>query len=214
MKKFLLFLSLIFILVSGCSSKAPAKKTASELLESARKEYKDKDYIQAVRFFQQLRNWYPYSIHVKEAELKIADSYFAMKKYHEAISAYEYFLKLHPLNPEAHKAAFRIGEAYYKQILSKDRDQTDTKNALQSLKKFVHSYPESKYREKAHKYINFCMNRLADSRLYIANFYFKQKAYEASYQRLKDILKNFPGTEAYNEAMKKINKIPEKFKKE
>jgi outer membrane assembly lipoprotein YfiO len=96
------FLGLIILAItSGCGLfHKDTEKTATELLTEARAEYQDKDYRDAVELFQQLINWYPFSEHVAEAEIKIADAYYEMEKYNEAIRAYNSFERLHPLHPE------------------------------------------------------------------------------------------------------------------
>lgn len=208
MKKiFLLFL--IITIVSGCGLFGKkSEKTATELLNEARQEFEDEDYLDAVELFQDLKNWYPFSEHVKEAEIKIADSYFEMEKYEEAIRAYEIFERLHPLDSEAPKASFRVGEAYYKQILTIDRDQSNTKAALKNFLKFQKNYPDSQYLAKAQEFIDKCINQIAESQFYVADFYFRQKAWEASKVRLEDIIQKYAGTESAKKALEMLSKIP------
>lgn len=211
MKKIILLMITMSFIFTGCGLfHKQTEKTASELLAEARAEYEDKDYMDAIELFQQLKNWYPFSEHVIEAELKIADSYYQMEKYNEAIRAYQYFEKLHPVHPMAELAAFKIGESYYMQVLSIDRDQTNTKNALKSFERFLHSYPGSQNQSQALEYIDNCINKLADSEFYVAHFYFKQKAYDASIERIKNILALYPTTKAAAKAQKLMDKIPEK----
>jgi outer membrane protein assembly factor BamD len=207
MKK--IFLGLIILAItSGCGLfHKDTEKTATELLTEARAEYQDKDYRDAVELFQQLINWYPFSEHVAEAEIKIADAYYEMEKYNEAIRAYNSFERLHPLHPEAEKASFRIAQSFYNQIYSIDRDQTNTRQALKHYNRFVKSYPDSKYSKKAEENAKDCVKRLAESELYVGNFYLKQEAFEAAEQRFNNIIKNYPETAAAKKAVKKLEQI-------
>jgi outer membrane protein assembly factor BamD len=204
MKKTII-LALAALLLSGCGLfHKETEKTATELITEARKEFEDKDYLDAIELFQQLKNWYPFSEHVKEAQIKIGDSYFELKKYDEAIAAYKLFERLHPLHPEAEKASFRIAESYYRQILTIDRDQSYTKEALNHFIRFIQSYPDSEYVKTAQKHSRECVERLAESELYVADFYMKQKSYDAAAARYKSIIENYPDTPAAKKASQKL----------
>jgi len=198
-------LALAAILLSGCGLfHKETEKTATQLITEAREEFDNKDYLDAIELFEQLKNWYPFSEHVKEAQIKIGDSYFALKKYDEAIRAYKLFERLHPLHPEAEKASFRIAESYYKQILTIDRDQSFTKEALNYFIKFIQSYPDSEYIKEAEKHSKECVEKLADSELYVADFYKKQKSFDAAIARYESILKNYPDTPAAKKTVEKL----------
>jgi outer membrane protein assembly factor BamD len=207
-------LALAALLLSGCGLfHKETEKTATELLTEAREEFADEDYADAIELFEKLKNWYPFSEHVKEAQLKIGDSYFAMKKYDEAIRAYKLFERLHPLHPEAEKASFRVAESYYKQILTIDRDQSYTKEALDHFVKFMENYPESEYIKTAEKHSQDCVKRLAQSELYVADFYKKQKSYKAAIQRYENILKNYPDTPSAKKAAKGLESAKSLYQK-
>lgn len=207
MKKIIFFV-LIAAVLTGCGLfRNNTEKTATQLITEARQEFDDEDYLDAVELFEKLKNWYPFSEHVKEAEIKIADSYFEMKKYMEAIREYQAFERLHPLDKEAKRSAFRIGESYYKQILSIDRDQSNTQKALKSFARFINTYPDSKLVPKAKEYADDCIIKLAQSEFYVANFYFKQKKWDAAQKRLNDIVKNYPQTQTSKKASKLLSKI-------
>jgi outer membrane protein assembly factor BamD len=213
MKK-IFVLALIAVFFSGCGLfHKETEKTATELITEARKEYKDEDYLDAIELYEQLKNWYPFSEHVKEAQIKIGDSYFEMKKYDEAIVAYKLFERLHPVHPETEKASFRIAESYYKQILSIDRDQRYTKQALKYFIKFLQTYPDSEYAETAKKHSNECVERLANSELYVGDFYLKEKSFDAAIMRYKEIIKSFADTPAAKKAAQNLEKA-QKLKNE
>lgn len=213
MKKiYAIFMAAVFF--SGCGLfHKETEKTATELITEARLEYEDEDYNDAIELYEQLKNWYPFSEHVKEAQIKIGDSYFEMEKYDEAISSYKLFERLHPVHPEAEKASFRIAESYYRQILSIDRDQIYTQQALKYFIKFLQTYPDSQYAKKAEDHSNECVERLADSELYVADFYLKEKSFDAAIGRYKEVLKSFPNSSAALKAAKNLERA-EKLKNE
>lgn len=209
MKNFFTLL-LAAALLSGCGLfHKETEKTATELITEARKEYKDENYMDAIELYEQLKNWYPFSEHVKEAQIKIGDSYFEMKKYDEAIRAYKLFERLHPVHPETEKAAFRIGESYYKQILTIDRDQVYTREALKYFIRFMQTYPDSEYAVTAEEHSKDCIERLANSELYVGDFYFKEKSFDAAISRYEKIIKDFPDTAAAKKAVSQLESAKE-----
>lgn len=201
MKRYLVFPFLFIFLaasLNACSffssEKKRQEKTAAELFEQGRKAFgkgKHKDSIEA---FQQLKNWYPFSQYVPEASLAIADSHYALKEYPEASAAYMEFERLHPSNPEAPRAAFRLGMCHYQQINTTDRDQIPTRQAITAFSHVVDTYPLSPYSSDARSKIAECRETLALSELSVARYYYKTKCYVAAQKRLESFLVEYSDT--------------------
>jgi len=126
------------------------------------------------------------------AELKIAEAYYVSKRYEEAALAFQDFLKQHPNDFRAATILYRMGLCYYQQILSPDRDQTSTENALHSFEELVRRYPDDPNAQEAKYLILRCKTRLAEHEVYVGWFYLKKKHYQAAIKRLEGILQSFP----------------------
>jgi outer membrane protein assembly factor BamD len=166
-------------------------ETAEELAEKGMESFNDEDYYDALKAFTTLKERYPYSRYAILAELKVADAHFQREEYAEAIAAYAEFLQLHPKNDAIPYVLYQIGECYYKQLLSEDRDQTPTHRAISAFQRLLKEHPDSTYANTAKERIQDCRKLLAQHELYVAKFYFKSKHYEAALSRFEGLLAGY-----------------------
>ena len=190
---FVLFLLLIIGGLTGCGFLFGEKRTetAEELAEKGMEYFDDEDYYDALKAFSTLKERYPYSRYAILAELKVADAHFHRKEYAEAIAAYADFLQLHPKNDAIPYVLYQIGECYYKQLLSEDRDQTPTRLAISAFQRLLKEHPNSTYANTAKERIQDCRKLLAQHELYVATFYFKSELYEAALGRFEGLLASY-----------------------
>jgi len=150
--------------------------------------FEDGDYRGALKAFRTLKERYPYSRYAILAELKIGDAHFHRKEYPEAIAAYEEFASLHPKNEAVPYVLYQIGACYYEQLMTRDRDQTATREAISSFQRLIKSYPSSAQTNKAKERIQICRELLAENELYVARFYYKSEHYKAALARFERVL--------------------------
>jgi outer membrane protein assembly factor BamD len=196
-------------LVGGCSlfqSKEPEVDSVEILLQDGTEAYDKGDYKAALEAFEQLKDWYPFSKHVTEAELKIGDSYYHLEQYEDAIGAYEEFADLHPGNEARPYVIYQIGRCYFDRMATIDRDQTFTREALETFRQLRLQYPDSIYAERAVDHIDRCLKNLAANEFYIARFYFKSKHYKAALKRFQAVVTEYPDVGIHREAMQYIAK--------
>ena len=194
--KWLLLLSVATSLLFGCGTGKDLKKIEGNpetLYKEGLARFNKKDYIDALKKFEELKSSFPDSPpYTLWAELKAGDCHFLKKEYVEAIAAYEEFKKTHPSHEEIPYVQFQIGMSYFNQMLSLDRDQTRTKKALSSFEYLIASYPPSLFTEKAREKVGVCKKRLAGHEFYIGNFYYKHGRFEAAASRFEGLLEKFP----------------------
>ena len=138
-----------------------------------------------------MKELYPLHELALRAELGIADSHFSMEEYGYAEIAYNDFLNLHPANENLSYAMYQIGICHYKQLLSIDRDQTETWKALKEFEKLIVRFPTSKFSFLAEKKVRECKSRLAEHEYYVGELYFKMRRYKAAMLRFENIAKNY-----------------------
>ncbi|MCW7753233.1 outer membrane protein assembly factor BamD [Desulfobotulus sp. H1] len=214
----ILFLIALCSLMTGCGllGKQP-EKTAPELLSEGREAFTNEKYRKSLESFQRLRDWYPFSEHATEATLRIADSHFALKEYAEAAVVYTEFERLHPTHPETPRAVFQLGMCHFERIDSVDRDQTAARNALYVFLRLQEDYHGSAYAEQAADKTAACRESLAGAELYVANYYFRTKAFVSAKNRVETLLRAYPDTPQAEEAeilLKRINRLIEDSDKE
>lgn len=191
--KILLSLAFLLLFTVACApKKAPAPPTADHYIQEAEKFFESKLYEEAISSWEKVRDSY-YSPELNIlAEMKIAEAHFMAGDYVEAAAAYEDFLKQHPDHERTPQILYQLGMSYYKQILSHDRDQTATRNALATFKNLLKRFPEDPRAEEAKGYIDRCRDQLAAHELYVGRFYLRGGNYEAAVKRLEGILSLYP----------------------
>ena len=112
-------------------------------------------------------------------------------QYAEADLAYTDFLSLHPTNENIPYVMYQIGLCHYNQILSIDRDQSDTLRSLGDFERLIARYPTSKFAFMAEKKVRECRQKLAEKEFSIGEFYFKRERYKAAIQRFEALTKNY-----------------------
>jgi outer membrane protein assembly factor BamD len=193
---FLVFFCIVFL--SGCSwfdfwsKKEPARITPEGLYQSGVELYQKGKYERSIEKFQRLKEEYPLSKFAILAELGIADSFFSDDKYIEAEAAYTDFLNLHPTNVNLPYVIYQIGMCHYNQMMSIDRDQTETVRAAKEFEKLIALYPSSQYTFMAEKMLKECKKRLGEHEFYVGRFYFKSKKYKAALKRFETIAREYP----------------------
>ena len=100
----LLCCSMIGALVSQASCGGATKsarpvsyrETARSNYERGLAELKDDNHAEAAKFFNFVKNKFPFSRFATLAELGLADTLFAQEKFSGAVDAYQLFVKFHP----------------------------------------------------------------------------------------------------------------------
>jgi len=205
MKRILTIAIISLLVFSSCAWLEPKEeKSIKELASSGMKEFKNENYKTSIEYFEKLRDWYPFSKYAILAELKIADSYYKLKEYEEAISAYEEFADLHPRNEAISCVIYQTGLCYFEQIDTVDRDQTTAQKALDIFKKLIKQFPEDVYAGKAEVKLKKCLKSLAGHELYVGLFYYNSKHYKAALSRFETVLINYPDVGVQHEALQYI----------
>lgn len=207
--RILKFLVLSFsLLVISCATKRPQGSTEAEILFKEAKDLISKSrYIQATEKLNAIRSQYPYSYYATHAELLQADILFSQENYAEAASAYILFRDFHPKYTELGYVIFRISESFYRQLPSTfDRDLSSGLEAIKYFNELIQNYPETEYVKEAQSRIDQIEEMVEKKEIYIADFYFKTKDFEAAKTRYEEILKTLKNK---NEKLRILTRIDE-----
>ncbi|MBL7178909.1 MAG: outer membrane protein assembly factor BamD [Desulfobacterales bacterium] len=204
--KRLIFLSLIVLLaVSGCAwFGSKEEKTAQELASDGMDQYNNKDYKDAIKSFEKLKDWYPFSKYAILAELKIGDAHYRLEEYEDAVAAYENFESLHPRNEAIPYVIYQIGLCYFERIDTIDRDQSSAQKAVETFERLRKQFPKDPYSIKAEELIKKCQRSLSGNDFYVGLFYYKSKHYKAALERFKSVLTNYPDVGVHQKALQYI----------
>jgi len=208
--KFRLFV-LVLISISICSGCSwlgwggdQQDKPAYDLVQDGIDAYDKGDYSKAIKNFEQLKDWYPFSKYAILAELKIADAHYHLQDYAEAIQAYEEFEQLHPRNEATPYVIYQIGRCYYEQIDTIDRDQTSAQKALDVFRRLNRQYPNDPHAMRSRGHITKCIQSLAGHEFYVGEFYYKTKHYKAALSRFMAVVTQYPDVGVHHQALNYI----------
>lgn len=208
MKKRIVFVGIFFLLsiVSGCSwfKTAEQEKTADELINEGMTAFEKEKYQKAAESFQKLKEWYPFSKHASLAELKMGDAFFKTEKYDNAVAAYQEFENLHPRNEAVPYVIYQIGQCYFAQMDSVDRDQSNTRKASETFNRLIRQYPDDPYSKKAAEHIRECQKSLAGHDFYVGVQYYKGKHYKSALSRFKSVISDYPDVGFHQESLRYI----------
>jgi outer membrane protein assembly factor BamD len=177
--------------------------------DAAQKAYQKKQWDNARQYYKRIVDGFPNSEYGPGARLGLGQSYYeegGTGNYVLAVAALREFLTLYPSHPRADFAQFLVAEAYYKQKNGPDRDQTQTKKALDEYERLLDIYASSSEVEKARNRIRECRESLARSEYLVGWFYQKgRQAWRAAILRYEGILSDYPDYEKLDEVLFRLS---------
>jgi outer membrane protein assembly factor BamD len=189
------------------------EKNADALAVEGMQKMQEKDYGDALKAFQKIKEHYPYSKYAILAELKLGDAHFQRKEYSEAAIAYEEFARLHPRNEVIPYVLYQIGMCHFLSFSTIDRDQEETRLAMEAFQRLVEAYPQSEYAHRAKKQLFEAQKRIVAHEYQVGRFYFIQKEHLSAKARLDTINRAYPQAVkelGYQESIDKMLAISEK----
>ena len=187
------------VMVSACSSNPPVTAAPGEadqlLLDRGNEALKDRSWTRARTYFSELLESYPQSPLRAEAKLGVGDSFLGENNsasYVYAQNEYREFLAFYPTNPRADYAQMQLGMVHFNQMLSPQRDQTETREAIKEFQVFVERYPNSKLITQVKQRLREAKDRLSAWDLEVGNFYLSIRNYSGAETRYRHILEADP----------------------
>ncbi len=199
---------LALLLLVGMTALAPAtadaatrrrgkEMTVQEQYELGLRYLKRGNYQKALESFNRIRNYHRDDPLAIKAELAVADAYYRKSEWDQARLTYEDFMRMHPRHPDLDYVVYRIGLCLYRKAPKvASRDQTWTRQAVNTWAGFEGRFPSSEHLEEVGKRYDECRERLARKELLIARFYQRRKAWRAVAGRAEGLVHSYPDSEA------------------
>src|SRR6185436_11447014 len=168
----------MFCLSTDCSSTPKPEPTAKKALSGTDEQIFLGDSIK--------KNYDPHVI------MKRGEAFFEKEEYAEAIVEYTHFLDLHRTHILAPYAEFRVGESQMKLTRGVQRDPGPIQKALESFERLRKNFPGSRYDSSALQKIQECHDLLAQTHLFVGEFYYRRGSYLAAAHRFEQIMKLYP----------------------
>jgi len=170
----------VYIFIISCSEKT---KYTKDLLSKGIKAYQNKKYEKAKEYLKEAiyKAKGATTQDIMEAKFALADTYFYLKMYVDAIVEFEEYISLYPTSPKVIEALYKLAYSYFEISPSPDRDLTYVKKAEEKALEIINNYPFSDYVDKAKELIRKAKKKEALHYIKIAYLYEKLgKPYSAS----------------------------------
>jgi outer membrane protein assembly factor BamD len=207
---------------SGRASRADTQYVARDVntLYNAAKMQLDRGaYTTAAALFDEVERQHPYSVWARRAQLMSAFSYYLAKDHTKSIESARRFLSIHPGNKDAPYATYLVAINYYEQIEDVNRDQSITKQALDSLGEVVRRYPDTRFAADSRLKMDLVRDHLAGKEMEIGRFYQRRHQWLASVSRFRNVIDEYQTTTHTPEALMRLTEsylalgIPEEARK-
>ena len=179
-------------------------RDVNTLYGSARERLDRRQYNAAALLYDEVERQHPYSQWARRALLMSAFSYYLAKDHTKSIDSARRFLAIHPGNKDAPYAYYLIALNYYEQITDVTRDQSITKQALDSLGELVRRYPDTRYAADARLKIDLVRDHLAGKEMEIGRFYQRRGHWLASITRFRSVVDDYQTTTHVPEALMRL----------
>jgi outer membrane protein assembly factor BamD len=185
--------------------------SAQRLYSEAKDNLNNRNYEQAVKYYQKLEARYPYGRFAQQAQLEMAYAYYKDNESAQAVAAADRFIKLHPGHPNVDYAYYLRGLANFNDDLGwtgfisgqdlTERDPKAARMAFDAFKELVTRFPKSRYTPDAVARMNYLLNALASHEVHVARYYMKRSAYVAAANRAQYAIKTYPQAPANEEGL-------------
>lgn len=155
----------------------------------------------------------PFSPYADKSLYKMGDVYRRMRKYNDAIQAYEKIMQDYPESPLVAEARYQLAFTKYEASLDPEYDQESTDQALKEFKEIAATTPVPAMANEADKVLDELRARKAESTLKIAEFYEKQGKYASAIMYYDSVRGKFAGSSAAEHADEKIKNLEGRMKK-
>lgn len=165
------------------------------LFEKGTEALNKRRWLVAREYFRNLIDTYPQTRFRADAKLGIGDTYVgerSAESYVLALNEFREFLNFYPNHARGDYAQYKLGMAHFYQMHSADRDQTETRAAIQDLTLFVERFPNSSLLEEGKQRLREARDRLSQYEYNVGYHYFRQRWYPGAVDRLDALLKSDP----------------------
>jgi len=236
MKTHLRYASVLVISITmglgGCASSYKSDDEILEELASQDKEtifnhaeelYGKKKYTEARKYFSFVYDTFPNDPLGHKAALRVADTYSVKSdptSRTEARLRYRDFANRYPNDADRDYALLMVGHTFSAKKIRPDRDLTNLHEAYNAYQQLLTLYPNSRYASEGEDRMGRLRETLAEHEYQVAHFYYRNKRWHGTLQRLQYLKENYPEftrMEAVNKmvehAENKIGEIEETYRK-
>lgn len=194
-------LSLLLLSCGGKSTTIRPGDTIQEAFVKANRLFELESYGQAAEAFETVVNLGRATEFGREAQFKLAESYFHDGRYMLAGSEFKRYRDFYPRADKLDKADFKRALSYYKMSPRYKLDQKNSKKAIELFNLFISRYPDHDKVDDADGYIQDLRNKLAHKNYSAAQLYLRLEQYKAAAIYLDVTINEYPDSKWAEKAL-------------
>ncbi|ACX86949.1 outer membrane protein assembly factor BamD [Pectobacterium parmentieri] len=212
--KYLVAAATLSLALAGCSGNskdAVPDSPPSEIYANAQQKLQDGNFKAAITQLEALDNRYPFGPYSQQVQLDLIYAYYKSAELPLAQASIDRFLRLNPTHPNVDYVLYMRGltdmalddsalQGFFG-VDRSDRDPQYARTAFRDFSKLIQGYPNSQYATDANKRLVYLKERLAKYELSVAQYYTKRGAYVAVVNRVEQMLRDYPDTQATKNAL-------------
>ncbi|MCU5773113.1 outer membrane protein assembly factor BamD [Erwiniaceae bacterium BAC15a-03b] len=211
--KYLVAAATLSLALVGCSSSKDVVPDSppSELYATAQQKLQDGNFKGAITQLEALDNRYPFGPYSQQVQLDLIYAYYKNADLPLAQAAIDRFMRLNPTHPNIDYVVYMKGltdmalddsalQGFFG-VDRSDRDPEHARDAFRDFSQLLRGYPNSQYAADSRKRLVYLKDRLAKYELSVAQFYTKRGAYVAVVNRVEQMMKDYPDTQATRTAL-------------
>ncbi|WP_409161223.1 outer membrane protein assembly factor BamD [Pectobacterium sp. B2J-2] len=212
--KYLVAAATLSLALAGCSSNskdAVPDSPPSEIYANAQQKLQDGNFKAAITQLEALDNRYPFGPYSQQVQLDLIYAYYKSAELPLAQASIDRFLRLNPTHPNVDYVLYMRGltdmalddsalQGFFG-VDRSDRDPQYARTAFRDFSRLIQGYPNSQYATDANKRLVYLKERLAKYELSVAQYYTKRGAYVAVVNRVEQMLRDYPDTQATKTAL-------------
>ncbi|OOS00258.1 outer membrane protein assembly factor BamD [Haemophilus paracuniculus] len=214
-------LLLATLVVTGCSNSKNelADQPVQDLYEKGQTYLQDGDYNSAIRYLDAANG--RSNIYGEQTQLSLIYAQYKVGEYYKALDAAERFARTYPDSANmdyvfylAGLANARLGDNFIQDFFRVNRSSRaveNVRNAYGNFQTIVQNFPQSRYVQDSQNWMVYLKNRLAEHELAIVKFYMQREAYVAAANRVEEMLKLYPDSQATSDALPMLQKAFEQM---
>lgn len=211
--RYLVVAAILNLMLTGCSSKRDVicDNLPSKLYASAQQKINNGNYNDAIKEMEALDHLYPFDSRTQQVQLNLIYAYYKSADLPLAQVSIDRFLRMNPTHPNIDYVWYIRGltdmaldDSALQRFFRMDRSDRNPKHARAAFRDFtqlIRNYPNSQFAMDATKRLVYLKNRLAKYELSVVKYYNKRGAYIAVVNRVEQMLRDFPDTQATRQAL-------------
>ncbi len=201
------------LLVAGCGTTSqPAAGTPPEkLYADAKEELAAGNFERAIRALERIEGQAAGTLLAQQAQLDLAYARWKANERAQALAGLDRFIRLNPSSPALDYALYLRGLVNFNDNLGflggvsgqelSERDQQASREAYQSFKQLVDTFPQSRYADDARLRMDYIVNALAEYEVHVARYYYRRGAFVAAANRAQFAIQEYRQAPATEEAL-------------